>query len=334
MSDPGSGLAVEVRGLTRVFDAVPALDGVDLEIPRGAVFGLLGPNGAGKTTTVRILNGVLDPTRVDVLRVLGQDLPQGADLVRPQVGVQTDTNLYDRLSARANLSLFARFYGLAKKAADQRADELLDMFGLLPRAAERVEKFSKGMKQKLLIARSLVGAPSLVYLDEPTAGLDPEASHELMSYIRTVSRAQHTTFFITSHRLDEMEDVCTKVAVLAGGVIRAQGSPAAVARAAVPRVRVHVTPAPGVRIAPGELLALPGATHAESLDGYIAVDLRSVRAVPEFVRAAAALPHDLLGVADVPPTLQEAYLALVGSQPGAPDPAPDTAAQTGTEVAS
>jgi ABC-2 type transport system ATP-binding protein len=311
------GLAIEVRGLTRSFAEVPALAGVDLEIERGAVFGLLGPNGAGKTTTVRILNGVLDPSGVEVLRVLGSDMPAGAAAIRSLVGVQTDTNLYDRLSARDNLSLFARFYGLGTAAAAHRADELLDMFGLLGRARERVERFSKGMKQKLLIARALVGAPQLVYLDEPTAGLDPEASHELMSYIRTVSRIDHTTFFIASHRLDEMEDVCTKVAVLAGGLIRAQGSPAQVAREAVPRVRVRVTPAPGVRMVPGELMALPGSVRAESRDGYFLVDLRTARGVPEFVRAAALLPHDLLGVAEEPPTLQEAYLVLVAGHDSA-----------------
>jgi ABC-2 type transport system ATP-binding protein len=295
---------------------VQALAGVDLEIDRGAVFGLLGPNGAGKTTTVRILNGVLDPTDVATLRVLGRDLPDSAGDVRPLVGVQTDTNLYDRLSARANLSLFARFYGLDPAAAERRADGLLDMFGLLPRARERVERFSKGMKQKMLIARALAGSPQLVYLDEPTAGLDPEASHELMSYIRTVSRAERTTFFITSHRLDEMEGVCTKVAVLAGGVIRAQGSPSEVARAAVPRVRVRVTLAPGTRLGGESLLALPGAVGVELRDGAFTVDLESAGAVPDFVRGAAALPVDLLGVAEEPPTLQEAYLALVGTPAG------------------
>ncbi len=312
-ADSGEGLAVDVRGLTRSFGAVTALAGIDLEIERGAVFGLLGPNGAGKTTTVRILNGVLDPTRVEVLRVLGRDLPEGDALVRPLVGVQTDTNLYDRLSARENLALFARFYGLDRVAAAARADGLLDMFGLLDRARERVERFSKGMKQKMLIARALVGSPQLVYLDEPTAGLDPEASHELMSYIRTVSRAEHTTFFITSHRLDEMETVCTKVAVLADGVIRAQGSPAAVARAAVPRVRARVTPLPGTAVPIDDLLALPGALRAEFGPDFTLVDLCRVDDVPAFIRAAAALPVQLLGVAEEPPTLKEAYLALVGA---------------------
>jgi ABC-2 type transport system ATP-binding protein len=311
--DAHDGPAIEVRGLTRAFEGVPALAGVDMEVPRGAVFGLLGPNGAGKTTTVRILNGVLDPTGVDTLRVLGLDLPAGADSVRPHVGVQTDTNLYERLTARDNLSIFARFYGLETVEAGRRADELLDMFGLFPRAKERVKRFSKGMKQKMLIARALVGSPQLVYLDEPTAGLDPEATHELMSYIRTVSQAEQTTFFITSHRLDEMESVCTKVAVLDCGVIRAQGSPAEVARAALPCVRVRVTPAPGVRLPAGALLGLPGAVRAEAGGGSITVEVSAAGLVPAFVRAAAGLPVDLLGVAEEPPTLQEAYLALVGT---------------------
>jgi ABC-2 type transport system ATP-binding protein len=315
-SSGSDGLAIEVRGLTRVFGDVPALAGVDMEVPRGAVFGLLGPNGAGKTTTVRILNGVLDPTSVAALRVLGLDLPRGADAVRPRVGVQTDTNLYERLTARDNLSIFARFYGLDPEQAGRRADELLDMFGLLARARERVERFSKGMKQKMLIARSLVGSPQLVYLDEPTAGLDPEATHELMSYIRTVSRAEHTTFFITSHRLEEMESVCTKVAVLACGAIRAQGSPAEVARAAVPRIRMRVTPAPGAPLTVAELLGLPGAVRAEADGGSITVDVSAADVVPAFVRAAAGLPVDLLGVVEEQPTLQEAYMALVGA-PGA-----------------
>jgi len=308
------GPAIEVAGLSVSFGPLVALDSVDLTIPRGAVFGLLGPNGAGKTTTVRILNGVLDPSSVDRLDVLGHDVRREAEAVRPQVGVQTDTNLYERLSARENLALFGRLYGMSEEAVGSRADQLLDMFGLTDRAAELVERFSKGMKQKLLIARALVARPKLVYLDEPTAGLDPEASHELMTYITRVSREANTTFFITSHRLEEMEGVCTAVAILAGGRIRAAGSPEGVARAAVPRVRVRVTPVAGSRMRAADLSALPGVDAVTVLADGFAVDLVEEGAVPPFLRAATALPFDLLGVAEEPPTLQEAYLALVGTQ--------------------
>jgi ABC-2 type transport system ATP-binding protein len=308
------GPAIEVAGLSMSFGSLVALDSVDLTIPRGAVFGLLGPNGAGKTTTVRILNGVLDPSSVFRLDVLGHDVRSEAEAVRPQVGVQTDTNLYERLSARENLELFGRLYGMNAASVRSRADQLLDMFGLTDRAAERVERFSKGMKQKLLIARALVARPRLVYLDEPTAGLDPEASHELMTYISRVSREAHTTFFITSHRLDEMEDVCTGVAILASGRIRAAGSPEQVARAAVPRVRVRVSPAPGSAMKAADLSALPGVEKVAGRDGGFAADLVDEGAVPSFLRAVTALPFDLHGVAEEPPTLKEAYLALVGTQ--------------------
>jgi len=308
------GPAIEVAGLSMSFGPLVALDSVDLVIPRGAVFGLLGPNGAGKTTTVRILNGVLDPSSVGRLNVLGHDVRSEAEAVRPQVGVQTDTNLYERLSARENLALFGRLYGMREAAIGSRVDQLLDMFGLTDRAAELVERYSKGMKQKLLIARALVARPRLVYLDEPTAGLDPEASHELMTYITRVSREANTTFFITSHRLEEMEGVCTAVAILAGGRIRAAGPPERVARAAVPRVRVRVTPVPGSGMSAADLSALPGVKTVTALPGGFAADLIDEGAVSPFLRAAAALPFDLLGVAEEPPTLQEAYLALVGTQ--------------------
>jgi ABC-2 type transport system ATP-binding protein len=306
-------LAIEVAGLTRSFGRLRALDGVDFAIQRGAVFGLLGPNGAGKTTTVRILNGVVEASEARVLRVLGHDLPHGAPKVRPLVGVQTDTNLYERLSARDNLSLFGRLFGLDRRAAITRAEELLAMFGLTDRARQRVETFSKGLKQKLLIARSLVGSPELVYLDEPTAGLDPEASHELMTYINRVSREAHTTFFIASHRLDEMENICTHVAILAGGTIRASGSPSEVAHRAITRVRVRVTPAPGVELHAEDIAGLPGVLSCEAADGgSVLADAIGRDAVPGIVRAAAAMPVALLGVCEEPPTLQEAYLAVLG----------------------
>ncbi len=318
MAEGDGTFAIEVAGLERSFGTLRALQDVEFAIPRGAVFGLLGPNGAGKTTTVRILNGVLDATAARVLRVLGRDLPSGAAAIRPLIGVQTDTSLYERLPARDNLALFGRLFGLGRRECAERAADLLALFGLEDRAKERVETFSKGMKQKLLIARALVGRPELVYLDEPTAGLDPEASHELMTYISTVSRGAHTTFFITSHRLDEMEDVCSQVAILAGGTIRASGPPARLARDAVATVRVRITPAPGAVLDTDTVSGLPGVVScAAATDGAVVAEARSRDAVPLIVRRAAALPVDLLGVCEEPPTLAEAYLAVVGDRAAA-----------------
>lgn len=308
---PAADLAIKVAGLGRSFGRTVVLDGVDLALESGGVFGLLGPNGAGKTTTVRILTGVLRPDRAECVRVLGYDLPDQIAEVRPHIGVQTDTALYERLSGLDNLTFFARLYGMGRQDAVRAATALLDRFGLGDRQADRVATYSKGMKQKTLIARALIADPQIVFLDEPTAGLDPEAAHELMTYIHDLSSEQGRTFFITSHRLEEMELVCTQVGVLAGGRVAAQGTPAAVAHALVPEVRVRVTTAPGGELDEPAIAALPGVVEVTPLGGGAIIELTSRAVIPAVVRRIAAMPGDLLGVAEEPPTLEEAYLRLV-----------------------
>jgi len=307
----GETTAIEVAGLARSFGETPALKSVDLALETGGVFGLLGPNGAGKTTTVRILTGVLRPDSAVTLRVLGHDVPRGIERVRPRVGVQTDTALYERLTALDNLTFFGALYGMPKADALRSAQDLLARFGLADRAAEKVGAYSKGMRQKVLIARALIANPDLVFLDEPTAGLDPEAAHELMTYVREVSRERGKTFFITSHRLEEMESACTRVGILADGRVVAQGSPNEVASAIVPEIRVRVAPAPGAQLDLAALEALPAVVRVRRDDGGAIVEVSARDAIPTLVRRIAALPADLLAVAEEPPTLEEAYLRLM-----------------------
>ncbi len=307
----GESTAIEVVALARSFGETPALKNVDLELETGGVFGLLGPNGSGKTTTVRILTGVLRPDSAQTLRVLGNDVPSDVEAVRPSVGVQTDTALYERLTALDNLTFFGALYGMPKTDAQRSAADLLERFGLADRGAEKVGAYSKGMRQKVLIARALIANPDLVFLDEPTAGLDPEAAHELMTYVRDLSRERGKTFFITSHRLEEMESVCTKVGVLSDGRVVAQGSPTQVARAIVPEIRVRVAPAPGAQLDLTALEALPEVVRVRRDDGGAVVEVSTRDAIPALVRQIAAMPSDLLAVAEEPPTLEEAYLRLM-----------------------
>ncbi len=317
-SSPGDRdpLIIEVAGLERSFGDTVVLDGVDLALEAGGVFGLLGPNGAGKTTTVRILTGVLRPDRVQQLRVLGHDLPAEVAEVRPRIGVQTDTALYERLTGLDNLAFFGRLYGMSRQDAMRAAATLLDRFGLGDRQDDRVGTYSKGMKQKTLIARALIADPQVVFLDEPTAGLDPEAAHELMTYIHDLSSEQGRAFFITSHRLEEMESVCTRVGVLSRGRISAQGAPADVARALVPEVRVRVSVAPGGALDEQGIAQLGGVRVVTAVDGGAIVEVISRQVIPTVVRQIAAMPVDLLGVAEEPPTLEEAYLRLVREEQG------------------
>ena len=304
-------LAIDVVGLTRSFGRHPVLTGVDLQLGIGGVYGLLGPNGSGKTTTVRILTGVLRADGAQRLLVLGHDVRGSIDAVRPRIGVQTDTEPYERLTALDNLVYFGRLYDMPIDRARPAAEALLERFGLAPRAGDRVGTFSKGMRQKVMIARALIADPDLVFLDEPTAGLDPEAAHELMTYIGDLSRERGTTVLITSHRLEEMESVCTTIGVLSGGRIVAQGAPAEVARTIVPEIRVRITAAAGAALDPGAIAGIAGVVAVEPQADGALLRLSDRGSIPSAVRQVAALPVDLLGVAEDPPSLQEAYLRLV-----------------------
>ena len=220
--------AIQVDQLTRVFGSVRALDGLSFSVEAGEVFGVLGPNGAGKTTLVRLINGVLAPTSGST-SVLGMDSQTQGSAVRKLTGVLTETpSLYERLTARDNLKLFAKFYDVPNP--DQRADEMLKLFNLTDRAKDRAGGFSKGMKQRLALARALVHNPQLLFLDEPTAALDPEAARGVTTLIESLSREENRTVFLATHNLDEAQRLCTRVAILGQGKLLALGKTAELGR--------------------------------------------------------------------------------------------------------
>jgi len=282
---------------------------------------LLGPNGAGKTTAVRVLNGIIEPTSVERVTILGYDLVEDIQEIRQRVGVQTESNLYERLSALDNCRFFGDLYGLDPDDSRARAISLLEQFDLAGRAQDKVGGFSKGMRQKLSIARALMGDPELIYLDEPTAGLDPEASHDLLRYIEEVSADSSKTFFITSHRLEEMEAICDMAAILVEGRIIALGSPAELIDQATESHRVRVVLS-GVRdngdgasknrLDTEKLVTELG--FIESIEpeaGGLIVEVAARSDIPELIRVLAAGGTDIYSVSEESPTLQDAYLVLV-----------------------
>jgi ABC-2 type transport system ATP-binding protein len=197
------------------------LDGLSFSVNKGEVFGYLGPNGAGKTTTMRVLLGLLAPSS-GTATVLGADLSKD-DEVRRSVGVLMENNgLYDRLTAQENLEYYARLYAVGRPG--DRAAELLDFVGLTERASDLVGNFSTGMKRKLGIARAILHEPEIVFFDEPTSGLDPEAQHMVRELILSLSHAGSMTVFLNSHNLDEVQRICSRVAILYQGRIRALDS--------------------------------------------------------------------------------------------------------------
>src|SRR5580658_121873 len=226
-----TGLAIRTRGLTRQFasvraSSVRALDDLTLEVPAGSVFGFLGPNGAGKTTTIRLLLGLIEPTSGRA-QVLGFDTrTQGAE-IRARAGALLEhSGLYERLSAEDNLRFYGRVAHMPKAELDQRIQELLTHLGLWGRRKEAVVKWSRGMKQKLAIARPLMHRPGLVFLDEPTAGLDPVAAASLRDDLAALASRQGATIFLTTHNMAEAEKLCSMVAVIRQGKLLAVGSPA------------------------------------------------------------------------------------------------------------
>ncbi|HUT15651.1 MAG TPA: ABC transporter ATP-binding protein [Anaerolineae bacterium] len=218
--------AIETRGITRYFGDLCAVNEVSLQVLGGTIFGFLGPNGAGKTTTLRLLLGLLELDGGSAT-VLGYDVATQADAIREHTGVLLQHDgLYQRLSVYDNLELFGRIYHLDKPASQTRIRELLEHLSLWERRDERVTRLSQGMKQKVAIARALLHRPRMVFLDEPSAGLDPVAAVALREDIQSLARKEGATIFLTTHNLSEAEKVCDTVGVIRKGQLIAAGTPA------------------------------------------------------------------------------------------------------------
>ena len=218
-------LAICTQNLTRDFNSVRAVDNLSLEVPQGIIFGFLGPNGSGKTTTIRLLLGLLDPTAGSV-EVLGKDLGTQSAAIRERTGALLEhVGLYERLSAEDNLDFFGRVYRLSKRERQNRINELLTHLGLFERRKEMVKDWSRGMKQKLAIARTMLHRPKLIFLDEPTAGLDPIAAAALRDDLESLAAREGVTVFLTTHNMSEAEKLCGLVGVIRQGKLLAVGHP-------------------------------------------------------------------------------------------------------------
>jgi ABC-2 type transport system ATP-binding protein len=231
--------AIQTNLLTRSFGTLKAVDRLTLEVQRGTVFGFLGPNGSGKTTTIRLLLGLLDADEGQA-QVLDFDVRKQADEVRTRSGALLEHHgLYERLSAADNLDYYGRIWHMSKAERDSRIRELLEPVGLYERRNEQIGRWSRGMKQKLAVARTLMHRPELVFLDEPTAGLDPVASAALREDLEMLASREGVTIFLTTHNLAEAEKLCNQVGVINHGQLLALGSPTDLrSRTSAPRLYV------------------------------------------------------------------------------------------------
>ncbi|WP_062209882.1 ATP-binding cassette domain-containing protein [Streptomyces sp. NBRC 109706] len=327
MSERNDGLAIESSGLVKTFGALRAVDGVDLAVPAGSVYGVLGPNGAGKTTTVRMLATLLRPDGGEA-RVFGHDVLREADAVRSRVSLTGQYASVDEdLTGAENLILLARLLGHRKPAARARAAQLLEAFGLTEAADKQVKNYSGGMRRRVDIAASILNTPDLLFLDEPTTGLDPRSRNQVWDIVRAVV-AQGTTVLLTTQYLDEADQLADRIAVIDTGRVIAEGTPGELkSSVGAGSVRVRLRDR-DQREAAREVLA-------RRLGTEVALDSDPVsltaRLLPEegtlgpAERAAAALGELAAGGITVDdfalgqPSLDEVFLSLTG-KPTRPTP--------------
>jgi len=289
---------------------------VDIEVRRGEVLGLLGPNGAGKTTTVRLLTALIEPSE-GTASVDGFDVREQADAVRARVGILTETpGLYDKLEATANLDFFGRLYGLDAAVRAERIERYLRLFGLWDRRHDVAGTFSKGMKQKLAIARALLHDPSVIFLDEPTAALDPEAAFVVRDAIETLRRGGRTIVLAT-HNLDEADRLCDRIAFVRGGLLRVD-SPARLRGALGVRGLTVRLATPAADAETATILALPGVAAAERTGAGLRIATDDPEALaPAVVRALVAAGAEIVEVRVEHTSLEQIYFDVMGVRPGA-----------------
>jgi ABC-2 type transport system ATP-binding protein len=299
--------AVSVRGLIKRFGDVDAVRGIDLDVATGEVFGFLGPNGAGKSTTISMLCTLVTPTS-GTAQVAGHDVVSDRDLVRRNIGlVFQDTTLDTYMSAERNLRLHAELYGVSRDIVADRIHQVLDMVGLWERRASMVSTFSGGMKRRLEIARGLLHSPRVLFLDEPTAGLDPQTRASIWDYIGQLRKAEDITIFMTTHYMDEAE-YCDRIAIMDQGQIIALDTPEALkASVGDDRVQLRTDDDPAAI----EALDVQFGVQAAIVEG--AVTFRVAQGEHFVPKLFAEFPVAIRSVSVARPSLDDVFMSYTGT---------------------
>ena len=308
-----SEAAVRLENLTRDFGAVRAVDRLSLDVPPGVVYGFLGPNGAGKTTTINLLLGLLEPTEGRA-EVLGFDTRAQADEVRERTGALLEhTGLYEQLSAEDNLEFYGRVYRMSPAERQARIKELLTNIGEWDRRGEKVGKWSKGMKQKLALARAMLHRPALVFLDEPTAGLDVMAANDVRGDLAALAAREGVTVFLTTHNMAEAEKLCGQVAVIRRGKLVAVGHPDEL-RARTGSPRIEIIGKGFSETALTQLRALAVVAQATVQNGRLMIELREETPSAPLVSLLVGVGAQVEEVRRGRASLEEVFLTLMGEE--------------------
>ena len=304
---PDASAAVSVRDLRKSYGDFDAVRGIDLDVVRGETFGFLGPNGAGKSTTIKMLCTLVAPTGGQAF-VAGHDVVRDRDDVRRNIGlVFQDTTLDGYLTAELNLRFHAELYGVPKKVMDDRIRQVMDMVGLWDRRDSLVQTFSGGMKRRLEIARGLLHSPRVLFLDEPTVGLDPQTRSSIWAYIQELKEREDITIFLTTHYMDEAE-YCDRIAIMDSGQIVVVNTPAALkASVGKDRVQIHTDDDPAAIVALSQRFGVDAAIR----EGAVTFGVESGE---EFVpRLFAELGMPIKSVSVARPSLDDVFMSYTGT---------------------
>jgi ABC-2 type transport system ATP-binding protein len=300
-------VTIEAKGLTRKFGDLVAVDQVGFEVHEGEIFGFLGPNGAGKTTTVRMLTGVIDPTR-GTATIQGHDIRKEPLLSRAHVAVvPEEANVYADLSVWQNLMLMAELYGVARQQRLQEADLLLAALGLSDRKKQKARALSKGLRQRLMLCAALVTGPEVLFLDEPTSGLDVQSARLIRQIVSDLNRSG-LTVFLTTHNMNEADEMCSRVAIIDQGRIAAIDTPEKLRSVISSRQYVEVRFA-GAALEINELVSLHGVSQVDGQDRTFRLYTRLPgQVVTEVVRLADKKGLEITDLSNHQPSLEDVFL--------------------------
>lgn len=312
--------AIEVRDLTKYYGEHLAVDRISFEVRQGEIFGFLGPNGAGKTTTQRMLTTLLEPTNGQIF-INGHDLAADAYPAKRVTGlVPEESCIYTELSAWDNLMFTASLYLVPRHERHERARQLLETFGLWEKRAVKVENFSKGMRRRLSIAMAIIHQPALLFLDEPTPGLDAQSARQILGLIRSLN-AEGTTIFLTTHLIEEANQLCDRVAIIHNGQIARIDTPENLKRTAQRVQSVEVSMEPNGQTYGGALAALPGVTTSVKVGDKWRLYTQDPSALlPLIMDFAASHSLRVVSLSTLAPSLEDVFLEITGGELGAMQP--------------
>lgn len=313
-----AALSIEARGLTRHYGDLVAVDQIDLAVGRGEVFGFLGPNGAGKSTTVRMLTGYIPPT-AGTISIAGHNLLSRPSAARRHLGVvPEEASVYADLTVWQNVMLMAELHGISKERRTQNGQYLLELFGLAQRARQKGRQLSKGLRQRLMLCMALVSDPDILFLDEPTSGLDVASARLIREVIASMNRGKGMTVFLTTHNIEEADELCHRVAIINKGRIAAIDTPRAL-RATVQSRRSVEVRFPNDHTPPPALLDFGVGTETVRLaHGFRVFGAEPGRIAQELANRATADGYRIEHISTLEPSLEEVFMHIVGRSTSIP----------------